>query len=80
MTDLELLIQEWDNRLCKACGEGKLKVSQRDIPLTYLQVYTIMVPTSFPKCDVCGAACLPRISHKILKFNKKKVIERVFYN
>lgn len=52
MTDLELLIQEWDNRPCKACGEGKLKVSQRDIPLTYLQVYTIMVPTSFPKCDV----------------------------
>ena len=80
MTDLELLIQEWDNLPCKACGEGKLKVSQRDIPLTYLQVYTIMVPTSFPKCGVCGAACLPRISHKILKFNKKKVIERVFYN
>ena len=80
MTDLEALIQEWDNLPCKACGEGTLKVSQRDIRLTYLQVYTIMVPTYFPKCDVCGAACLPRISHKILRFNKKKVIERVFYN
>ena len=79
MTDLEILKQEWDNRPCKACGEGVLKVTQREISLSYLQVYTIMVPTFFPKCDTCGASCLPRISHKILKVNKKKVIERVFY-
>lgn len=80
MTDLDTLYQDWNNLPCNACGEGTLRIVQRDISLTYLQVYTIQVPTYYPKCDVCGAACLPRISHKILRFNKKKVIERVFYN
>ncbi len=80
MTDLEILKQEWNDRPCKACGEGKLQVVTREVPLNYLEVYSILVPASFPKCNVCGASCLPRISHNILRFNKKQVIEKLFYN
>lgn len=73
-------LQQYNGIPCQACNEGVLEIVEKDVTLIYLVVYTISVPTIFPKCTKCGAAILPRISHSILRQNKKKVIEKIFYN
>lgn len=73
-------LKKYDGIPCTACGEGVLEIVERNIPLVYLEVYTLNVLTMYPKCTECGAAILPRVSHNMLRANKKKAIEKVFYN
>lgn len=71
---------KYQNKPCKACGEGFLKVEKEFANLTYLEVYKIQVPSWFVRCVVCGASILTKETRELLSENKKKVIERIFYN